>query len=598
MAKQIRIGGAGGFYGDSSVAPRQLLNAGVDYIIMDYLAEATMSQLSQMKEKHSSLGYAVDLVDWIWKENMQLLKETGTKLVTNAGGLNPQACVARMKAMAEEAGLEFRIAVIDGDDLLPRIDEFISGGVKELYKGEAFPEKDQVATANAYLGAAPIAAALAAGADVVITGRVVDSALTLGPLMHEFGWKADEYDKLSAGSLAGHVIECGAQGSGGLFTDWEEVPDWAHIGYPIVECEADGAFTVCKAEGTGGLITPAVIAEQILYEVGDPQAYMLPDVVCDFTQLKLEETGTNRVRVTNAVGYAPSGYYKVSMTYKDGYRCIAFMPVLGRQAAQKATRQAEAIVIRVEEMLRDRQMGPFRATRIEAIGAEATYGENSRAQDVREVMTKLAVEHDDEKALSCFMREWDSPATSMSVGTTCWFGARAQITPVMKVFSFTIDTGDVIARVELDGKVLKIAGPSPMVPFHLVDVKRPEPGRVATLSGADKTVELIELAWARSGDKGDAFNVGVIARKPEYLPFIRAALSHEAVMKYFAHEYEGATNPALDIYELPGLNALNFHLRDALGGGQFASLRLDPLAKGKAQQLLDFPVKVPAGLLG
>ena len=213
-------------------------------------------------------------------------------------------------------------------------------------------------------------------------------------------------------------------------------------------------------------------------------------------------------------------------------------------------------------------------------------------------MTKLAVEHDDEKALSCFMREWDSPATSMSVGTTCWFGARAQITPVMKVFSFTIDTGDVIARVELDGKVLKIAGPSPMVPFHLVDVKRPEPGRVATLSGADKTVELIELAWARSGDKGDAFNVGVIARKPEYLPFIRAALSHEAVMKYFAHEYEGATNPALDIYELPGLNALNFHLRDALGGGQFASLRLDPLAKGKAQQLLDFPVKVPAGLLG
>ena len=359
MAKQIRIGGAGGFYGDSSVAPRQLLNAGVDYIIMDYLAEATMSQLSQMKEKHSSLGYAVDLVDWIWKENMQLLKETGTKLVTNAGGLNPQACVARMKAMAEEAGLEFRIAVIDGDDLLPRIDEFISGGVKELYKGEAFPEKDQVATANAYLGAAPIAAALAAGADVVITGRVVDSALTLGPLMHEFGWKADEYDKLSAGSLAGHVIECGAQGSGGLFTDWEEVPDWAHIGYPIVECEADGAFTVCKAEGTGGLITPAVIAEQILYEVGDPQAYMLPDVVCDFTQLKLEETGTNRVRVTNAVGYAPSGYYKVSMTYKDGYRCIAFMPVLGRQAAQKATRQAEAIVIRVEEMLRDRQMGPF-----------------------------------------------------------------------------------------------------------------------------------------------------------------------------------------------------------------------------------------------
>ena len=197
--------------------------------------------------------------------------------------------------MAREAGLDFKIAIVEGDDLIERLDTFIDEGVTELYKGEAFPEKDKVLTANAYLGAQPIAAALAAGADVVITGRVVDSALTLGPLIHEFGWGADEYDKLSAGSLAGHVIECGAQGSGGLFTDWEEVSDWAHIGYPIVECEADGAFTVTKPEGSGGLVSEAVVAEQILYEVGDPQKrHMLPDVVCDFTKLKLEQTGKDR----------------------------------------------------------------------------------------------------------------------------------------------------------------------------------------------------------------------------------------------------------------------------------------------------------------
>lgn len=596
MSKIIRIGGGGGFYGDSSVAPRQLIEAGIDYLIMDYLAEATMSALSQMKAKHESLGYALDLVDWIWKENMQRLKETGTKLVTNAGGLNPQACAARMKVMAEEAGLSFNIAVVDGDDLLPRVSDFAKAGVKELYKGDDFPAVEDVASMNAYLGAGPIASALAAGADVVITGRVVDSALTLGPLMHEFGWAEDDWNKLSAGSLAGHVIECGAQGSGGLFTDWEDVPDWAHIGYPIVECEADGTFIVTKPAGTGGLITPAVIAEQTLYEVGDPQAYMLPDVVCDFTQLKLEQVGENRVKVTNCIGYPATGQYKVSMTHKNGYRCIAFMPVLGRQAALKAERQMEAIVTRVEEMLRDRQMGPFKAKRLESIGAEASYGANSRARDVREVMSKLAVEHDSEDALKVFVREWDAPATSMSVGTTCWFGARAQITPVMQVFSFTVPTGDVPARVEMDNKSWTIEGPLPATPFTPDMIVRPEAGETAELSGDTKDVELIDLAWARSGDKGDAFNVGVIARKPEYLPFIRAALTKDAVMTYFAHEFEGAAKPELDIYELPGLNALNFHLKDSLGGGQFASLRIDPLAKGKAQQLLDFPVKVPADL--
>lgn len=597
MAKQIRIGGGGGFYGDSSVAPKQLLNAGIDYLVMDYLAEATMSALGMMKKRKPDAGYAADIVDWIWKENMHLLKETGTKLITNAGGLNPAACVARMKSMAEAAGFSFKIAYVEGDDLMDRVHEFAGEGIKELYKGEAFPPVENAISANAYLGAQPIVAALKAGADVVITGRVVDSALTLGPLMYEYDWAEDDWNKLSAGSLAGHIIECGVQGSGGLFTDWEDVPDWAHIGYPIVEFDAEARFTVCKPDNTGGLITPAVIAEQILYEVGDPQAYMLPDVVCDFTEIELEQVGENRVRVMGAKGYPATGKYKVSLTHADGFRAIAFMPVLGRQAAQKAERQMEAIVTRVEEMLRDRNMGPFRAKRLEAIGAEASYGANSKARDVREVMSKLALEHDQPEALECFIREWDAPATSMSPGTTCWFGARAQITPVNKVFSFLVDTGEVPARMVLDGVEEKIEGPSPTEPFTPGMVVRPPVGETAE-AGADAVeIPLIDIAWARSGDKGDAFNIGVIARKPEYLPYIRAALTHDAVMTYFAHEFEGAENPSLDIYELPSLNALNFHLKESLGGGQFASLRIDPLAKGKAQQLLDFPVKVPPSLL-
>ena len=305
MAKTIRIGGACAFYGDSSVAPTQLIAAGVDYLILDYLAEATMSVLGNMKRHRADLGYAADFTEWVWKDNLRALKDTGTKIVTNAGGVNPQACAARMAKIAADAGLSFRIAIVEGDDLLARVDEL--SDQPELFTGTPFPPADTIVTANAYLGATPIARALALGADVVITGRAVDSALTLGILMHEFGWTAGDYDLLSAGSLAGHVIECGAQGSGGLFTDWEEVPDWAHIGYPIVECVADGSFVVTKPAGTGGLVSRAVVAEQILYEVGDPQAYMLPDVVCDFTQVKAEQIGEHRVRVTGAIGYPPSG---------------------------------------------------------------------------------------------------------------------------------------------------------------------------------------------------------------------------------------------------------------------------------------------------
>jgi hypothetical protein len=590
MTKTIRIGGACAFYGDSSVAPAQLIAAGVDYIILDYLAEATMSVLGTMRRRRPDLGFANDFTEWVWKDNLRALKETGTKIVTNAGGVNPQACAARMAKIASDAGLSFRIAVVEGDDLLERIDEL--SGQHELYTGVAFPTPDTIVTANAYLGATPIARALALGADVVITGRVVDSALTLGALIHEFGWTPEDYDKLSAGSLAGHIIECGAQGSGGLFTDWEDVPDWAHIGYPIVESVADGSFTVCKPEGTGGLVSGAVVAEQILYEVGDPQAYMLPDVVCDFTQVKVEQTGENRVRVTGAIGYPPSGSYKVSITHTDGERCMGFMPVVGREAARKAQRQGEAVLVRVEEMLRERNLAPFRAKRIEILGAESSYGANARAQDTREVICKIAVEHDDTRAFKYFLREFDSPTTSMSAGTTGWFGGRAQVTPVMRVFSCLIDREQVPVTITMDGTET-VTTPAPPRRFDPAAIVRPAVGE-STGDAGTRTVPLIELAWARSGDKGDAFNIGVIARRPEYLPYIRAALTEPAMRKFFAHEFEGAQNPAVLRYEVPGLDALNLHFLDSLGGGQFASLRLDPLAKGKAQQLLDFEVPVPA----
>jgi hypothetical protein len=593
MGKTIRIGGAGGFLGDSQTAAPQLLASGkLDYMVLDYLAEVTMSLLARSQAKHPEGGFARDFTDWIWKDNLRALKAGGVKLVTNAGGLNPAACRARMEAIAAEAGLSFKIAIIEGDDLRPRVAEFAQA--RDMFSDAEAPDLAKTLSANAYFGAQPITEALAAGAEVVITGRVVDSALVLGPLVHEFGWTWDDYDRLAAGSLCGHVLECGAQATGGLFTDWELVPDWAHIGYPIAECAADGGFVVTKPEGSGGLCNAATIAEQILYEVGDPQSYALPDVICDFTQVTVEDVGVNRVRVAGAKGRAPSGAYKVCLTFQDGWRCIAVMPVLGRDAARKAERQAAAVIERVEELLRARNLPPFRAVRVEALGAEATYGAQARTRDVREVVCKIGVEHEDRAALDVFLRELESPSTSMSVGTTGWFGARPAPAPVVKILSFLVGRAKVPARVDVDGRVFSptlpktAAAPAPAAP---------PAGPTAVPAPSDAvSVPLIALAWARSGDKGDAFNIGVIARRAEFMPYIRAALTERVVMDFFAHEFEGARHPWVRRYEVPGLDALNFHLGESLGGGQMASLRLDALAKGKAQQLLDIEIPVPASL--
>ncbi|WP_421930936.1 acyclic terpene utilization AtuA family protein [Phenylobacterium sp.] len=599
MGKVVRIGGAGGFLGDSSVAAPQLLKGGkLDYMILDYLAEATMSALGQLKAARPDQGFARDFTEWVWKDNLQELKAQGVRIVTNAGGLNPQACRARMEELAAAAGLSFKIAVVEGDDLMDRLGDLAARGLTEMFTGAAFPDPGHVFTANAYFGGRPIAEALAAGADMVITGRVVDSALALGPLMHEFGWSDDDHDRLSAGSLAGHVIECGAQATGGLFTDWEEVPDWAHIGYPVIECQADGSFVVTKPPGTGGLVSPAAVAEQILYEVGDPQGYALPDVVCDFTQVQVEALGPDRVRVTGAKGYPASGAYKVCITFEDGYRFIGAMPVVGRDAGRKAQRQAEALLERLGDMLRDRNLPPLRDSRIELLGAESSYGAQARpeALAVREVVARVGAEHESAQALGLLAREFASPTTSMSVGSTGWFGGAPTITPVARVYSVLLPRTEVPATVSVGDRTFTVEAAPPARPFDPAMVVRPQ-APAAPADEAVVQVPLIEVAWARSGDKGDAFNIGVIARRPDYLPWIRKALTPQAVKAFFAHEFEGAKAPEVIAYDLPGLQALNLHCIQALGGGQFSSLRLDPLAKGKAQQLLDMPIDIPARLL-
>jgi len=585
-AKTIRIGCAAGFWGDSLGAAPQLVAKGeIDYLVFDYLAEITMSILARARAKNPEHGCALDFVSETMRRTLPAIAASGMRVVSNAGGVNPFACARALEALIAELGLSLTVAVVDGDDLMDKAEALRATGVREMYSGDPFPEEPL--SVNAYLGALPIARALARGADIVITGRVVDSAVTLGPCIHAFGWTQDDYDRLAAGSLAGHIIECGAQATGGLFTDWRDVPGWENIGYPIAEIAADGACVITKPKGTGGLVNVATVAEQLVYEIGDPAAYVLPDVVCDFSDVHIEQRGHNRVRLSGAKGRAPTPTCKVSATWQDGYRLGATLSIIGREAEDKARATANAVLARVRAMLATMGAANFRAVDVEILGAEAIYGPHRRVRPSREVILKIAARHDERGPLNLLLRELTSAGTSMAPGTTGMGGNRPRVMPLIRLFSFLWTKDDIHPRITIGGE-------SESVPFPtgqpLTDGKSEKPPAPEIADSIE--VPLIRLAWARSGDKGDDANIGVIARRPDYLPYIRAALSSQAVAAWFSHLIEGP----VERFEWPGIDGLNFVLHRALAGGGIASLRNDPQGKSYAQILLDFPVPVPKGL--
>ncbi|MBE0691924.1 MAG: DUF1446 domain-containing protein [Aquamicrobium sp.] len=586
----IRIGGASGFWGDSMVAAPQLVEHGrLDYLVFDYLAETTMAILAGARRKRPELGYATDFVDIAMKSELPGIVRQGIKVVANAGGINPQGCADALSALAASMGLSPRIAVVTGDDVSGEMPRLRAAGVADMFTGEALPER--ILSANAYLGALPIARALAEGADIVITGRCVDSAVTLGPLIHEFGWAADDHDLMAAGSLAGHIIECGCQATGGLHTDWEAVPDWPNIGYPVLECAADGSFTVTKPEGTGGAVLRAAVAEQMLYEIGDPAAYVLPDVVCDFSHVAIEQEGPDRVRVTGARGYAPPATYKVSATMLDGFRCAGSMVIVGIDAAAKARRTGEAVLARTRAILKRLGMPDYARTAIELFGAEGLYGPHARTGQSREVMVRIVADHPMREALEIFAREIAPSGTSWSPGTTGPAAGRPSPSPLIKPFSFLLDKAEVPVSVLIGGREIAVEIPSG-------DAARPGRAAVAPPAPyqrpdeAHVEVPLIRLAFARSGDKGNLANIGIVARRPELLPLIWAEVTPETVGRYFAHLAGGP----VERFHLPGIAGINYVVHDALAGGGPASPRMDPLGKGMGQMLLDLPVSVPRSL--
>ncbi|MFW2854528.1 acyclic terpene utilization AtuA family protein [Sphingomonas sp. TX0543] len=589
--RTISIGGASGFWGDSSIALPQLLqHDGINYISFDYLAEVTMSILARARAKDAALGYATDFVALVARHLPQIA-ERGVKLIANAGGVNPIACAEALRERIAAAGLNLRVGVVTGDDLLPM--QAHLQDCREMFSGAEMPSR--LLSLNAYLGAAPIAAALGAGADIVVTGRCVDSATVLGACIHEFGWSLEDFDRLSGGSLAGHIIECGAQATGGLFTDWEDVKDWANIGYPIAIIDEDGAFDVVKPAGTGGLVSTGTVSEQLVYEIGDPAAYLLPDVTCDWRSVQIEQVGDDRVRVTGARGSAPPPTYKASATWQDGYRVGATWTIVGEAAAGKAAKVGEAVVSRVSSLLSQAGSAPFTETSIEVLGAETSYGAGSRALGAREVVLKIAAKHVEPKALELLVREFTSAGTSMAPGFTGMGGNRPKVMPLVRLFSIAVDKAlvDEHRRVEVDGQSVAISS-APSPPSTSTEATSPAPAPHDIAEKIDLTlVPLIELAWGRSGDKGNHANIGIVARRAEYLPYIRRELQSDVVARLFDH-YAPAD---VQRFDLPGIGGLNFLLTDVLGGGGIASLRNDPQGKGYAQILLGVDIPMPVGLV-
>jgi hypothetical protein len=582
----VRIGGASGAWGDSPMAIAQLLTEPVEYLIMDYLAEVTMSLLAKARLKNPEAGYPPDFVSYL-EPHLTALVDRNIKVVSNAGGVNPMACKRALEAAAAKNGVSLRVAVVEGDDLLPTMDSLRAANIREAVSGEVLPPT--LLSANAYLGALPIVAALQQGADIVITGRCVDSALALGILMHEFGWPQDDYNLLAAGSLVGHLLECGPQVTGGLFTDWEIVSGWHNIGYPIAACAADGVFTVTKPKNTGGLLSTASVAEQVLYEIGDPALYFLPDVTADFSLVHLE-TVEDGVRVCNVRGYAPTTTYKVSATYQDGYRAIALIAIVGVDAARKAERTAGALISRSEVLFAERGWPGFTTTHVEALGAEASYAADSQARCTREVVLRLVVDHPNYNALDLFARQVGAVGLSFAQGTAGLIGGRPKPTPVVKLFTMFVE------KETMPQPTVTVASDAP---FRVViPVGQPVSRRAVTQSTASPVqapicpmvnVPLLRLAHARSGDKGNSSNIAIFCRKPEYVDHLRSVLTPERIAEHFKLVADGP----VERFEVPGLHAFNFLIQSALGGGGMASPRIDPQGKAYGQRALEMIVPCP-----
>ncbi|XP_065806357.1 uncharacterized protein lratb.1 [Labrus bergylta] len=559
----VRIGCASGFWGDTATSVPQLVYSGnLDFLVFDYLSEITMSLLTAAKTKTPTMGYAPDFVQVALAPFINDIHRKGIRVVSNAGGVNPLACAEAIQEVIKKAGLDLKVAVVTGDDLMLHRSSLSEVKMVDDSSRQSLPKS--LHSMNAYLGAEPIRRCLDLGAHIVVTGRCVDSAVALGPLMHAFGWKRDEYDLLAAGSLAGHLIECGAQSTGGIFTDWYKVPDWDNMGFPVVECASDGSFVLSKPPKTGGLVSFGTVAEQLVYEIGDPRRYLLPDVVCDFSRVGLKRVpgvDGGAVRVTGARGFAPSHDYKVCATYMDGFRATAVCPVGGPRATEKARRVADSIIKRTKRIFKQLALEDFSSVNIQVLGAEDTYGENARTKGSREAVIWMAVHHKQKKALEVFAREVAPAGTGMAPGLTGIVGGRPRVSPVLKPFFFLHPKSQLKVDVHVDGELVEsLTEAEPDTHEQEAPPSSEEELPDKELPSGPHSYRLEELAYTRSGDKGDSANIGVIARHPLFYSYLKKHLTSSVVEEYFSHLIQPGVKNAVTRYTLPGIHALNFVL--------------------------------------
>jgi hypothetical protein len=452
MKEKIRIAAGQGFWGDLPDAPvRQVEGGPIDYLMLDYLAEVTMSIMQKQKARDASAGYARDFVP-LMKEILPACVERNIKVIANAGGVNVSGCAAAVRNVAGELGLDgkVKIGIVAGDDILDRIDELLDRGIelRNLDTGEALATvRDRIQSANAYLGAAPIVEALQRGAQIVITGRTTDTGLTLGPMIHEFGWAGDDWDKLAAGTIAGHIIECGAQCSGGNCQfDWQTIPDLANVGFPIAEASPDATFVITKHEGTGGRINVQSIKEQLVYEMGDPHEYITPDCVADFTTIRLADAGANRVRVFGIKGRPATDSLKVSISYSAGYKGVGTLVYSWPDAYQKAQAADKILRARLE------RLGlKFEQILTEFVGVNAIHGRltGEASPEAAEVQLRVGVRDNNRKAVERFTREVAPLILTGPPGVTGFAGGRPKVEEIVAYWPALIPKNEITSRVEI-----------------------------------------------------------------------------------------------------------------------------------------------------
>jgi hypothetical protein len=595
MTRPVRIGNAHGFWGDRIAAAAEMLAAepDLDYVTLDFLAEVSMSLLAVQRSRDPNAGWPRDVVEVVRSLIPYWQSGGRCRLITNGGGLNPLACAQACQQVLLAAGCGDRvIAIVAGDDVL----ETLRGETddaplrRNLDTNQPLSAvREQLVTANAYLGAQPVAAALAHGADLVITGRVADPSLTVAACAHFHGWAWDDWPRLAGATVAGHLIECGAQVTGGISTDWLDVPDVARIGFPIVEVADDASFVVTKPRGSGGCVTAQTVKEQLVYEIGDPGAYLSPDVTVSFLSLHVAEDAEDRVRVSGAIGGPAPSTYKVSATYRGGYRAAGELTIYGVDAVAKARRAGYAVLERLRH-----DGTTFRESVVECLGTGECdpRGPSLDWSDrLIETVLRIAVADDSRENVERFSREMMPLITAGPPGTTGYAAGRPSVQPIFRYWPCLMERNRITPRVAVlpSHSVTEPAG-AELAGRHALSLSEGH-GRSshpAMTQGVPPKVfsvppqRLADIATARSGDKGIHANIGVVARRTADFERLRQAATAERVAAHF-----GIDDPRrVQRFELPNLGALNFVVRGILGN----SLRVDAQGKTLGQVLLQMPL--------